>query len=191
MRAIWLHVLRSRSIARRYMVVNGFDGALTMLGLLSGFHISHAEDVGMALTACLGAALALFISGISSAYLSERAERLSELRDLEKALLIGLEDSDYGQASRLLPVIVALANGLAPLLLSLVILLPLFFVEGFAFLPFSPFLNAIAVGLLCVFTLGVFIGRINGAFWLWSGIRTLLTAVVTVAAILFMGQWTE
>ena len=183
-----LHVLRARSIARRYLITNGFDGSLTMLGMLTGFYTSGMTELTVAISACLGAAVALFISGLSSAYLSEKAEREKELRELEQALLVDLKESDYGQASQYLPILVALVNGFAPLLLSLVILLPLFFAEQFLPLPSSPFINAIVVALICIFSLGVFLGKISKTFWLWSGLRTLIIAIITVAIILFFGR---
>lgn len=183
-----LHILRAKSIARRYLVTNGFDGSLTMLGMVTGFYTSGTTELSVAISACLGAAVALFISGLSSAYLSEQAEREKELRELEQALLVDLKESDYGQASRYLPILVALVNGFAPLLLSLVILLPLFFAEQLQVLPSSPFVNAIIVALICIFSLGVFLGKISKIFWLWAGLRTLLIAIVTVAIILFYGR---
>lgn len=185
---LMLHILRARSIARRYLITNGFDGALTMLGMVTGFYTSGMTELSVAINACLGAAVALFISGLSSAYLSEKAEREKELRELEQALVVDLKESDYGQASRYLPMLVALVNGLSPLLLSLVILLPLFFAEQGHALPSSPFINAIVVALICIFFLGVFLGKISKTFWLWSGLRTLIIAIVTVAIILFFGR---
>ena len=183
-----LHILRARSIARRYLITNGFDGALTMLGMMAGFHTSGITELSVAINACLGAAVALFISGLSSAYLSEKAEREKELHELEQALVADLKESDYGQASRYLPILVALVNGLSPLLLSLVILLPLFFAEHGHALPSSPFVNSIVVALICIFFLGVFLGKISKTFWLWSGLKTLIIAIITVAIILFFGR---
>ncbi len=184
-----LHLHRSWSIARRYMVTNGFDGVLTMLGMLTGFYTTRMTELSVAISACLGAAIALFISGISSAYLSEKAEREKELRELEQALVIDLKRSDYGQASRYLPILVALVNGLSPLLLALIILLPLLLADEIqALSTTSPFIISIAVGFLCVFFLGIFIGKISKTFWLWSGLRTLIIAVVTVVIILFFGR---
>jgi len=72
---IIIHARRAEDIARRYFITNGFDGALTLLGLMVGFASSDNVDISIAITACLGAAIALFMSGISSAYLSETAER--------------------------------------------------------------------------------------------------------------------
>lgn len=185
-KAIVLHFLRAWSIARRYLVTNGFDGALTMLGMLTGFYSSGMTDLYVAISACLGAAIALFVSGLSSAYLSEKAEREQELRGLEQALVDDLQNSDYGHASRYLPVFVAIVNGLSPLLISLVILSPLYLAKQGYEVFFSPFINAIILGLICIFSLGVFLGKIGNTFWFWSGLRALIIAAVTVTVILFI-----
>ena len=88
--AFLLHITRTHAIMRRYFVVNGFDGALTMLGLITGFLGSDEVPPRVALGACLGAAVALTVSGISSAYISERAERRKELAELEAAMMADL-----------------------------------------------------------------------------------------------------
>lgn len=180
-----LHIHRARGIVRRYFIVNGFDGALTMLGLMVGFYTTENVPLPVAISACLGAAIALFMSGISSAYVSETAERKKELRELEHALLTDLEGSDYDQASRYVPVVVALVNGLSPLLISLVIITPLWLADQKITLAFSPFLTAIALALITIFFLGVFLGRVSKTFWLWAGLRTLTIAIVTIVIILF------
>jgi len=110
-----LQISRSEKIARRYFVVNGFDGALTMLGLNIGFYVSGEQTLSVIISACLGAAVALGVSGVSSAYISEVAERERELQELEGAMVRDLSDTAHGQASRYIPVFIALVNGLAPL----------------------------------------------------------------------------
>lgn len=185
--SFWLHLQRAQLIMRRYVVTNGFDGALTLLGMVAGFQASGATDMHVAFSACLGATVALFISGLSSAYLSEKAERQAELKTLEQALMISLENTDYGRASRYLPWMVSLANGLAPLVLSAVILLPMgLAVQGVA-LPVPPLLLAMGLALIELFLLGVFLGQISQSFWLWSGLRTLMTALVTLGVIFALG----
>lgn len=185
---LMLHILRAQNIARRYFITNGFDGALTILGMVTGFYISGMTDISIAISACLGATIALFISGLSSAYLSEKAEREKELLELEQALIRDLKASDYGQASRYLPIMVALVNGFSPLILSLLILMPLFLAEQINFLFASPFINSILIALICIFLLGLFLGKISQTFWLWSGLRTLIIAIFTVFIILFFGH---
>jgi predicted membrane protein (TIGR00267 family) len=185
---LMLHILRAQNIARRYFITNGFDGALTILGMVTGFYISGMTDISIAISACLGATIALFMSGLSSAYLSEKAEREKELLELEQALIRDLKTSDYGRASRYLPIMIALVNGFSPLILCLLILSPLFLAEQISFLFVSPFINSIVIAFVSIFLLGVFLGKISQTFWLWSGLRTLLIALFTIFIILLFGQ---
>jgi predicted membrane protein (TIGR00267 family) len=120
-----LQITRTHGIVRRYFVVNGFDGALTMLGLIIGFLISSTADLSIIINACLGAAIALGMSGLSSAYISEAAERRRELLKLQEAMIADLQQSAHGVAARWVPLLIALVNGLAPALISLLILIPL------------------------------------------------------------------
>jgi len=49
-------IARTNNILRRYFVVNGFDGALTMLGLIIGFLVSTPADLYVIINACRCAA---------------------------------------------------------------------------------------------------------------------------------------
>ena len=181
---IWLlNITRSQVIARRYFVVNGFDGALTMLGLLVGFYVSEDVRLPVVINACLGVAIALGMSGVSSAYISEAAEKQRELRELEKAMVTDLGGSAHGQAARLLPLFIAFVNGMAPLAISLVILLPLWLAPSIE--PFStfPLESSFAMALIMIFLLGVYLGQVSHTFWLWAGLQTLLVAAATTALI--------
>lgn len=184
-----LDISRTREIVRRYFVVNGFDGALTMLGLIIGFLVSTPTDLSVIISVCLGAAIALGMSGLSSAYISESAERKHALGKLERAMISDLQNSAHGDATRWVPLLIALVNGLAPLIISLLILSPLWLALAGVALPVPPLYAAIFVALLLIFLLGVFLGRISGVTWLRSGIQTLLVAVMTAALIyLFAGN---
>ena len=184
-----LDITRTHDIVRRYFVVNGFDGALTMLGLIIGFIVSETDDLAVIINVCLGAAIALGMSGLSSAYISESAERKRALGKLEQAMISDLGDSAHGDASRWVPLLIALVNGLAPLMISFLILLPIWLATSGMTLPLSPPYAAIIVALFIIFLLGVFLGRIADISWLRSGLHTLLVAVVTAVLIyLFTGH---
>jgi len=184
---------QSQRIARRYFVTNGFDGVLAMLGLLMGFRVSATVSIEVMIGACVGTAVALFMSGLSSAYISESAEKRHELRQLEKSMVTSLGESAHGEAARLMPWLIALVNGLSPLLLALLILAPLFIAQQHAWPDFlaelSPLDSAIIGALSLTFLLGVFLGHLNERFWLWSGIRALLIAIVTAGIILLLNQF--
>ena len=179
----FLQITRSHDIVRRYFVVNGFDGALTMLGLIIGFLVSTPANITVIINVCLGAAIALGMSGVSSAYVSESAERKRALGKLEKAMVSDLQESAHGDAARYVPLLIALVNGSAPLIISILILIPLWLSDAGIPLPLSPLYMAILVALTLIFLLGVFLGQIAGIQWLRSGIQTLLVAMITVALI--------
>ncbi len=169
-------------------MTNGFDGVLATLGLLMGFRVNVKTSLDVIIGACLGAAVALFMSGITSAYISESAEKERELRLLEQSMIASLDQSVHGQAARQMPWVIALINGLSPLCLALLVMAPLFIAEAQLFGDVPPLDAAIAVALLLTFLLGVYSGRLGGRYWLWSGLRSLMIAVITAIIIFVLNR---
>lgn len=184
-----IRLTQSYNIARRYFVVNGFDGALTMLGLLIGFYVSGQIVLPVVISVCLGAAVALGMSGMTSAYISEAAEKKHELKKLEDAMIADLGESAYGQAARLMPFFIAFINGLSPLVIALTIISPLALAHWLPQLVPYPIETATIFAFLIIFLLGVFLGRISGYFWLWSGLQTLLVAIITTLLIYLLSPF--
>ena len=178
-----ISISRSQQIARRYFVVNGFDGALTTLGLLIGFYLNRESDLHMVVTVCLSAAIALAMSGFSSAYVSESAERRQELQQLQSAMISDLSESTHARASRWVPWLIAVVNGLSPFTMALLIIMPLVLAEMGVPLALDPYLSAIGVAFALIFLLGVFLGKVSGRFWLIAGAQTLMIAVITALLI--------
>jgi len=178
-----LQLSRAQKIARRYFVTNGFDSALTMLGLTIGFYSSNNVATHVIISACLGAAIALTASGLSSAYVSESAERKKELRELEQAVATDLGDTAHGRAARWVPIIIAMVNGFSPLLIALLIMTPLWLSLAGIALPLSALESSIALAFVTLFLLGAFLGTVSGRFWLWSGVHTLIIALITAGII--------
>lgn len=187
-RSLW-NLSQAGQIARRYFVTNGFDGALTMLGILIGFYTGGDVPLVVTISACLGAAIALGISGFTSALLSETEERKKELKELEESLVAPLEESDHGTASQITPWVIGAVNGLSPFLISLFIITPLWLEEaGMSLpLPLGPLETSIGFSFLAILFLGIFLGRISGTFWLWSGLRAVLIGLVTAGIIFLIG----
>lgn len=182
-----LHITRSSGIARRYFVVNGFDGALTMLGLITGFYVADDVALEVVISACLGAGIALGISGVASAYVSEAAERKKALDELERAMVADLEETAHGKAARLVPFLIAVVNGFSPFTFSLLIISPLWLAQRGPWYFLYPLEAAICLAFAVIFFLGIFLGKISGTFWLWSGIKTSLIALGTMILILMLG----
>ena len=182
-----LQLTHGHRIARRYFVTNGFDGALTMLGLTTGFYAADHVATPVVISACLGGAIALTVSGLSSAYVSESAEREKELKELEQAVAADLQHTAHGQAARWVPILIAAVNGLAPRLIALFIMLPLWLSQAGIALPLTALESSMVLAFVALFLLGAFLGTVSGRFWLWSGLRTLVVAALTAAVILAFG----
>jgi len=113
-------------IARRYFVNNGFDGSMTMLGIIVGAWVVNVTQPEIIVTAGLGACLAMGISGLSGAYLTERAERKRNLKSLETAMMTKLNDSVITDATKFVSFYAAIVNGGSTILTALISLSPLF-----------------------------------------------------------------
>jgi len=181
-----IQISNSEGIARRFFVTNGFDGALTMIGLFMGFYLGQQVPVEVVIKACLGAAIALLVSGSTSAYISEAAERKKEIQELEAAMVKDLNSSLHGRAARVVPWFVAMVNGLSPLTICLFVMTPLWLEVAGHPLPGNVLIWCLSLSILVIFTLGLYLSRISRQHWLISGLKALLISAVTVAIILLL-----
>lgn len=82
-------------IARRYFVMNFFDGVLTVLGVLIGYFTLYltgiVKDSSAILIPSISVSVAIGISGISGGYLAEKAERRAEINDMKRAMAMQTE----------------------------------------------------------------------------------------------------
>ena len=179
-----LKLSKSLRIIRRYLVINGFDGSIVTLGLIFGFFLAGLEDTRIIVSAGLGAAIAMCISGFSGVYLSEKAEKEKELKDIETAMVKKLGNTKIGEALRLAPLITALVDGLSPFIFSLIILLP-FLLSGLFAAPIKIlYYTSFALCALCLFVLGMFMGKTaKNNVWLY-GVKTLAIGLITAAILI-------
>ena len=98
-----------------------------------------------------------------------------------------LNDSHHARAAIWIPWLVALVKGIAPLFIALIIIVPLWLARSGVALTLGPLPTAMAMALVIIFLLGVFLGRVSGTFWLWSGLQSLAVALVTLGLIYLVG----
>ncbi len=154
-------------IARRYFVMNAFDGILTIIGVLTGSYVARVESASVVISTGLATSTAMGVSGLWGAYFTEAAERKRDLDELENHTLTDLSETRIGRASRVAGVIVAVVDGLAPFISALVALLPFFFSTSLGDIYLSYYLS-LGIALLSLFGLGAFLGMIsreNIALW--------------------------
>ena len=174
-------------IARRYFVKNGFDGSMTMLGIIVGAWVVNVTQPEIIVTAGLGACLAMGISGLSGAYMTERAERKRDLKNLETAMMTKLNDSVINDATQFVSFYAAIVNGGSAFLTALISLSPFFLLLHGLIAVQSAYIASIVLTLVTLFMLGIYLGKIATENLFIYGIQTLVAGVATIAIALMLG----
>jgi len=183
----YIEVARADELARRYFVMNAFDGALTVLGVMVGAFVGGAAEPRVIISASVGASLAMGLSGAIGAYEAERAERSRALKELEAHMFRSLEDTLIGRASRAAAYWIALVDGIAPAIAALFPLLPIL-LAWLALIPVALALPAsIVLDLAFLFALGIFLGKIaKENIWLHGLLTAGAGALTAVLLLLFL-----
>jgi predicted membrane protein (TIGR00267 family) len=164
-------------IVRRYVIMNSFDGALTMLGIILANFFAGTNNVQLVILPSVGAAIALCISGIWGAYTAEFAEVKRSIKELENHMLRKMHNTHYAQKERIMAYTISVVNGLVPLFVAFILITPFFFVKFNILtikLGYYTSLTAVSVAL---FGFGMFAGKtakenlyIHGVKMLFAGI---------------------
>ncbi|MFW9941247.1 MAG: VIT1/CCC1 transporter family protein [Candidatus Thorarchaeota archaeon] len=200
-------------IARRKFFNNCFDGALTCAGIVSGIFIiflsKHATQFTPQTVTVTGlaTALAIGISGLWGAFLSEEAERKKKVDDMKKDMAMNEEGKDeYNETSNLdiknnknkkknnktllekaedfATIVASLVDGGAPVLGSSLPLIPFFFGGDLGYIHFI--VSYIILGGLLVY-LGNFLGKISGGGRVRYAIHLVTAGIVTLLVSILLG----
>lgn len=177
-------------ISRRYFVMNGFDGAMTVLGVIIGAliaGITTTQELRLVLFSALGSTLAIGLSGTAGAFMAEKAERVRELKELEKRMMKDMESTAVGSEAKIAPIWVSIVDGGSPVLTALTTLVPLFFGMFFpeVIKPQVAGYLALIVSLTVLFTLGAYLGKISKRSVILNGLK-MVAAGVFMTGILFL-----
>ncbi|MFX1294948.1 MAG: VIT1/CCC1 transporter family protein [Promethearchaeota archaeon] len=172
-------------IARRYFVMNAFDGALTTLGIIIGFFLAGIDEASVVIVTTLATALAMGISGIWGAYLAERAERIRELKKLERHMMTDLSQTIMARASRFAIIFSAIIDGFSPALAAIIGIIPYFFGLNSSIHFSILFAISIVLNLIMLFLLGMFLGKVSQENIIYMGIKVVFAGVL-ITVILFL-----
>lgn len=184
---LW-ELIKKEQIARRFFVINSFDGALTILGIIFAAWLSGITDPKIVIISSIGAGAAMGVSGFYGAYVTERAERILKIKELEKHLLNNLKNSELKRRIRIIVFMVALVNGFAQVFSALIAIIPYFIAQAGLISINTSFYSSIIIILIIIFSLGMFIGKVSKERLLLSGLKTLLAGLV-VGLIIFLLQF--
>lgn len=183
---VYVHITKASGIARRYFVLNGFDGAMTVFGIVLGSWVAGVTKTGIIILAGLGASLAMGFSGFFGALIAEKAERGRHLKEMEEATDNKVEPIHY-EAARFVTVYVALVDGLSPALTAILSLLP-FFLASVGWIPLlSAYMASLTLSLATLFLLGIYLGKVAKESGWFYGLL-MLTAGGFTALIVFLIQ---
>lgn len=174
-------------IARRYFAMNAFDGVLTIIGVLMGNLTAGVETPKIVLSTGLATSIAMGVSGLWGAYLTEAAERKRDLVELSSQTLTDLNDTRIGRASRVAAVSVALIDGLSPFLAALVVLIPFFATGLFPTITWV-YYTSLGMALFILFALGLFLGHISRGNLIIYGAKTVVAGVVSIIISLLLSE---
>jgi predicted membrane protein (TIGR00267 family) len=181
-----LKELKNEEIARRYFIMNSFDGALTILGIVIAVYISGKHESGLIIISSLGAAVAMAISGIWGAYSIERAERLRVLKELERHLMADLEETEIEKKVNSTTILVALVDGLSPMLATLLIISPFIASQLGLIGTESAFYYSIAIVVIILFLLGALVGHVAKEDRAKSGAKMVFAGIAVAVVVLLL-----
>jgi predicted membrane protein (TIGR00267 family) len=159
-----------RALSRRYFISNGFDGALTSVGVVVGSYLSGVADGVTVFKIGIGAAVGLGTSGVWSVWEIERAEKRAELLQLERAMLANLGETEIARRKAEARRINAVMSGLGPVVGILVPLTPALLEGTYLSLRETTFAG-VMLGVALLFLFGAYLGRLSKQNWVVAGIR--------------------
>lgn len=172
-------ITQMNEIARRYFVMNAFDGSLTMFGVLIGAYFSHVTEPSVILGVGMSTAMAICVSGLWGAFLTESAERQKDLRELECQMQANLENTEIYKAGRFAVIVTAMVDAFAPLVASIFVISPFILARAGILAMDTAYIYSFLMSFLAFFLLGVFLGKISKEGLLFSGARMLLAGFVS------------
>lgn len=166
-------------IGRRVLANNAFDGILTIIGVLMGSFVAGVKNPHIVLSTGLATCLAMGISGAWGAYMAESAERKHDLQELEQAMLRDLSHSKQARAARFAIIVVALIDGLSPLVAGMTVLIPFLFSGAWPDILYA-YIASIVVAMMGLFGLGAFLATVAHDNIFRIGVRMIFAGVVCI-----------
>ncbi|MDO8741498.1 MAG: VIT1/CCC1 transporter family protein [Candidatus Woesearchaeota archaeon] len=172
-------------IARRYLAMNSFDGVLAILGILLASFFADIQSRSTVITASLGIAVAIAVSGFYGTFITEKAERTRKIKKLEKSVGMFLKESQIQSAHSFATFALAAIDGLSPFLIAIIIIMPFFITSSMALAYYLSF----ALAVLFLFLVGAFLGTISKENVFKEGMKMIAAGIVCTIIIFFVEKF--
>lgn len=172
-------------ISRRYFVMNGFDGVLTVLGVVLGAYFLDVSDPVHILGPGFGASIAIGVSGFWIAFLTEQAEQTREREKYERLIFTNLENTVISRSAKVAAIVNSFIDGFSPFLFGTIILLPFLAANANWISISTAYTMAYVLSGLLLFLLGVFLGKLSNTNLIMMGAKTTFAGLVISVLIFF------
>ncbi len=177
-------IAKITEIGRRYFVMNSFDGILTVIGIIMGSYLAGIAEPRTVILTGLATSFAMSVSGIWGTFLTETAERKKKMHDLGRHILTDLSDTKIAKAQKFASVIVAMIDGIAPLVSGLMVIAPFFF-AGIIGIK-TAYMTSIVIALSMLGILGAFLGMLSKENIFLSVVKMLVAGIVSIMLIFLL-----
>jgi predicted membrane protein (TIGR00267 family) len=174
-------------LLRRYFAMNGFDGALTTLGVVFGSFISGVSEPRVVLFTVVATSIALAISGFWGSYLTEQSERRQDILQLESKMLTKLRNTKLAKAADIASWEASIVNGLSPFAMAMLIASPFALARFTLISVTTAYYSAFSLALLILFALGAFLGRVSNQSIAIMGLKMVAAGIFAVAIAFLLG----
>ena len=165
-------------LARRYFVMNTFDGTLTIFGVLLGSFLAQISEPATIIMLGMAGGAAIFVSGIWGTYLSESAERKKSKNELERVMLKNLDRTKISEAESFATYYVSFINGISPLLAILLIISPFFAASAQIIDIETAYYISFALFFVVFASIGIFLGRLSKESLMLSALKSLAVGFI-------------
>ncbi|MFC2162220.1 VIT1/CCC1 transporter family protein [Candidatus Altiarchaeota archaeon] len=180
-----IRVIREEDIARRYFVMNSFDGTLTALGIILALYLAQISSSRIIIISCMGAAIAMGVSGFWGAYSAEYAERRQKFLELERHMMKDLDGTNVERSMMLKTIVISLVCGVSSILASVTIIIPFVFSHSKLLDIQQAYMISIMIVACILAGMGIFVGSIARENILVSALKMLSAGIiVTVLSIM-------
>jgi predicted membrane protein (TIGR00267 family) len=182
---LFLELIKKNAIIRRYIVMNSFDGVLTILGIVIAMLVAGALEAKIVVISSIGVIIATGVSGIFGGYSAEKAERKRTIKVLEKHLLRKLNETEIEAEYKKMSLMMGLANGLSSTIVSFILIIPFFLAQFNLIEKMQAYYASIALIIISLFTLGYSIGKIAKEKHIQHGMEMVAAGIIVGAIIYF------
>jgi predicted membrane protein (TIGR00267 family) len=150
-----------------------------MLGVVIGAYIAGITEPIPIISAAIAGSIAMGSSGLSGAYMTEKAERTRKIKDLEKAMLTDMKNGLHHKSHRFATFFAAVVDGISPAIAAMAVVSPFFLVNFGIIAAQLAFTFSIVITLSVLSLLGVYLAKISEESMIKYGIQMLLVGLIT------------